>query len=460
MFFFRYLAFQKVGAVVFEHALLVTCVLLNLLPYEPFEPTGQTILALLGRAFVIAATFQLFLHLKDSYEFGTNPFAPTFLWGFGQALVFACALVFTVHLVIPNVILGRDSLAFTLISISLVLTIWHVFLRWYLGIRPQRSNILIMGTGPLARALAKEILRHPELGMSVRGFVDDNPALVGVSIVNPKVLGLNHELRSIVAEKKIDRIVVELRDRRGRLPVDELLKLKMGGVGVEEATSVYERVTGKIAIENLKPSWMVFGEGFEVSRRILVQKQIVSFSVSLVLMLLCAPLFPLIALLIKLDSAGPVFFRQERVGQNGKTFTLLKFRSMRQDAEKDTGPVWARPEDKRVTRLGRYLRRTRLDEIPQLINVLKGEMTLIGPRPERPNFVQDLSNTIPFYLLHHSVKPGITGWAQINYRYGSSVEDAIEKLQYDLFYIKNISWALDLLIILNTVKTVLVRKGS
>jgi len=296
--------------------------------------------------------------------------------------------------------------------------------------------------------------------MSVRGFVDDNPALVGVSIVNPKVLGLNHELRSIVAEKKIDRIVVELRDRRGRLPVDELLKLKMGGVGVEEATSVYERVTGKIAIENLKPSWMVFGEGFEVSRRILVQKQIVSFSVSLLLMLLCAPLFPLIALLIKLDSEGPVFFRQERVGQNGKTFTLLKFRSMRQDAEKDTGPVWARPEDKRVTRLGRYLRRTRLDEIPQLINVLKGEMTLIGPRPERPNFVQDLSNTIPFYLLRHSVKPGITGWAQINYRYGSSVEDAIEKLQYDLFYIKNISWALDLLIILNTVKTVLVRKGS
>jgi sugar transferase (PEP-CTERM system associated) len=460
VFFLRYLAFQKVGAIVFEHALLITCVLLNLWARGPFEPTVETILASFCRAFVVAVTFQLFLHLKDSYEFGTKPFAPRFIWGFDQALVFACTLVFTVNLLIPDVILRRDSLARTLISISLVLTTWHVFLRWYFGIRPRQSNMLIIGTGPLARALATEILRHPEFGLSVRGFVDDNPALVGVSIVNPKVLGLNHELRAIVAEKKIDRIVVETRDRRGRLPVDELLELKMGGVGVEEATSVYERVTGKIAIENLKPSWMVFGEGFEVSRRILVQRQIVSFSVALLLLLLFAPLFPLIALLIKLDSEGSVFFRQERVGQNGKTFTLLKFRSMRQDAERDTGPVWAKPEDKRVTRLGKYLRRTRLDEIPQLLNVLKGEMTLIGPRPERPNFVQDLSNTIPFYYLRHSVKPGITGWAQINYRYGSSLEDAVEKLQYDLFYIKNISWALDLLIILNTVKTVLVRKGS
>ena len=281
-----------------------------------------------------------------------------------------------------------------------------------------------------------------------------------MSIVNPKVLGLNAELREIVEKNQIHNVVVELRDRRGRLPVDELLELKMRGIAVEEATSVYERVTGKIAIESLKPSWMVFGDGFEVSRRILIQKQIVSFSASSLLLLLCLPLFPLIALLIKLDSSGPVFFRQDRVGQGGKTFSLLKFRSMCQDAERDSGPVWARADDKRVTRLGKLLRRTRLDEVPQLINVLRGDMSLVGPRPERPKFVQDLSDTIPFYALRHSVKPGITGWAQINYRYGNSVEDAVEKLQYDLFYIKNISWALDLLILLNTVKIVLVRKGS
>ncbi len=458
--FFRYLTFQKLGAVVFEHALLITCIFMNLWMLGPSGRGADTIVSSLCRAFIVAITFQLFLHLKDAYEFGTKPFAPKFLWGFSQALLFACALLSVVHLVIPQVVLGTGSMVLTLISISCVLTIWHLLLRWYFGMRNRRSNLLIMGTGPLARALATEILRHREFGLSVSGFVDDNPALVGVSIVNPKVLGLNHELRSIVAEKKIDKIAVELSDRRGRLPVDELLELKMCGVGVEEATSVYERVTGKIAIENLKPSWMVFGQGFEVSSRTLIQKQIVSFSVSLLLLLLFLPLFPLIALLIKLDSEGPVFFRQERVGQNGKTFTLLKFRSMRQDAERDTGPVWARPEDKRVTRLGRYLRRTRLDEVPQLINVLKGDMSLVGPRPERPNFVRDLSNTIPFYYLRHSVKPGVTGWAQINYRYGSSVEDAVEKLQYDLFYIKNVSCALDLLIILNTVKTVLVRKGS
>jgi len=330
----------------------------------------------------------------------------------------------------------------------------------YFGASSARSKILIMGTGPLARSLATEILGHREYGLQVCGFVDDNPALVGVSIVNPKVLGLSKELRRIVVDNGVDAVVVELQDRRGRLPVDELLDLKMRGVRVEEATSLYERLTGKISIENLKPSWMLFGEGFEVSRLVLIGKQIVSFSVSLLLLMLFLPLFPLIALLIKVDSRGPVFLRQERVGKDGKVFTLWKFRSMRKDAEQETGPVWAKAQDSRVTRVGRHLRRTRLDELPQLFNVLKGDMSLVGPRPERPNFVEELSNTIPFYYLRHSVKPGVTGWAQINYGYGKSVEDSVEKLQYDLFYIKNLSWALDLLILLHTVKTVLVRKGS
>jgi sugar transferase (PEP-CTERM system associated) len=457
--FFRYLAFQKVGAVIIEHALLVTCVFMNL-SVSVVALSRDSIAITVVKSFVVAITFQLFLHLRDAYEFGSELLARKFLTRFAQALLLACALLLILHLIIPSFILGPENVAFTLISISFVLATWHLFIRVYFSAKHRKSNILIMGTGPLARALATEILRRRDLGLSVCGFVDDKPELVGVSIVNPKVLGLNHELRNIVSRNKVNRVVVEVRDRRGRLPVDELLELKMNGVRVEEATSVYERVTGKIAIENLKPSWMVFGEGFEVSRRILWQKQIVSFLGSLVLLLMTLPLFPLIALLIKLDSPGPVFFRQDRVGKNGKPFTLWKFRSMRQDAERDTGPVWAKPGDDRTTCLGRYLRRTRLDELPQLISVLKGDMSLVGPRPERPHFVQELSNTIPFYYLRHSIKPGITGWAQVNYRYGSSVEDATEKLQYDLFYIKNISWALDLLIILNTLKTVLVRDGS
>lgn len=460
MFFLRYLAFQKVGAVILEHVLLVTCAFINVWRLTPVQPTVKSIAWSLFSAFVIAITFQLFLHLKDAYDFAARPSTSKFLLGLLQAILLASVFLFAIHVMVPGMSVGAANLTITLVSTSLVLTTWHFSVRAYFRTSNRRSNILIMGTGALARALATEILRHREFGLAVRGFVDDDPALVGVSIVNPKVLGLNTELRQIVAQNKIDGIFVELHDRRGRLPVGELLELKMRGVVVEEATSVYERVTGKIAIENLKASWMVFGEGFEVSRRVLLQKQIVSFSVSLLLLLVCLPLFPLIALLIKLDSDGPVFFRQERVGQDGRTFSLLKFRSMRQDAEQKTGPVWARPDDNRVTRVGKLLRRTRLDEVPQLINVLKGNMDLVGPRPERPKFVQDLSTAIPFYALRHCIKPGITGWAQINYGYGSSVEDAIEKLQYDLFYIKNISWALDLLIVLNTIKTVLVRRGS
>jgi sugar transferase (PEP-CTERM system associated) len=304
------------------------------------------------------------------------------------------------------------------------------------------------------------MLRKPHLGFNVAGFLDDNPDLQGVSIVNPKVIGFNKDLPRVTAERKILKVVVELQDRRGRLPLKELLALKTHGVEVEEATSLYERLTGKIPIENLKPSWMIFNDGFEVSIGLLLQKQITSFLVCVLLLILFLPLVPIIALLIKLDSKGPVFHRQERVGQDGKIFTVWKFRSMHEDAERDTGPVWSGPKDHRVTRVGTYLRRTRLDELPQLYNIIKGDMSLIGPRPERPHFVQQLSEIIPYYNLRHSVKPGITGWAQVKYRYGHSVEDAVEKLQYDLFYIKNLSWLLDLIIIIDTAKIVLVRKGS
>jgi sugar transferase (PEP-CTERM system associated) len=304
------------------------------------------------------------------------------------------------------------------------------------------------------------MLRRPHLGFTIAGFLDDNPAVQGVSIVNPRVIGFDRDLPQVVSEKKVQKIIVELQDRRGRMPFDELLSLKTHGMDIEEATSVYERLTGKIAVENLKPSWMIFNEGFEVSTVLLLQKQLMSFLVSTALFVILFPLFPIIALLIKLDSKGPIFHKQERVGQDGKTFILWKFRSMYQDAERQTGPVWSGNKDARVTRVGRYLRRMRLDELPQLYNILKGDMSLVGPRPERPHFVKQLSEIIPFYNLRHVVKPGVTGWAQIKYQYGNSVEDAVEKLQYDLFYIKNLSWLLDLIIIFDTAKTVLVRKGS
>ena len=377
----------------------------------------------------------------------------------GQALLMGSAVLWTLYFFFPSVEVGRGVFVISLTLSAGFLVGWHVMLRSYFMSRRPQSNVLVLGTGELARELVREILRKPELGLRVKGFVDDKPELVGVSIVNPCVIGLYQDLPFLVAKHRVDRIVVELQDRRGRLPVEELLQFKTRGIVIEDATGFYERVTGKIAIENLKPSWMIFSEGFQLSRHRLVQKQIIAVALSSVFLLLFSPFFLLIMLLIKIDSRGPIFFRQKRVGQGDRVFMLWKFRSMRQDAEDGTGAVWAERNDPRVTRVGRILREFRLDKIPQLLNVIRGDMTLVGPRPERAEFVSQLESTIPYYALRHTVKPGVTGWAQTNYGYANSIEHTIEKFQYDLFYIKNMSWLLDAIIVFETVKTVLLRRG-
>ncbi len=459
--FVRYLAFRKFGAVIIEHLLLVACVLdavhiRSAAAYGGNLAISQYVL----RAVLMALVFQLFLHLRNVYDFSTTSSFGHFFARLGQALLLASGFLTFLFFAVPDLIVGRGVFAIALILVSGFLTVWHTLLRLYLGIRAPRSNVLILGTGRLARELATEVMQRPELGIAIVGFADDNPALMGTSIVNPRVLGLPQDLPRLAMAYQVDKIVVELQDRRGRLPVDELLTLKTQGIVIEEATGIYERVTGKIAIENLKPSWLIFNSGFEVSHSALLQKRIFSFILSSILLILASPIMLLMMVLIKLDSRGPVFFRQERVGQDGKIFTLWKFRSMRHGAEQDTGPVWSTPGDTRVTRVGRFLRRTRIDELPQLFNIFLGDMSLVGPRPERPHFVKELAAMIPFYHLRHTVKPGVTGWAQINYEYGSSVRDAVEKLQYDLFYIKHMSWLLDSAIIFETIKTVLVRRGS
>jgi sugar transferase (PEP-CTERM system associated) len=453
----RYLTFHKLGAVLIENVLLMTCALFSNDPISS-DPHGYA--TSLGRGFIFAAAFQVSLHLRDAYDFRLRSSLGHIALRFIEAIALASLALSSLYFALPGLSVVPDSLAILFLRAAAVLVVWHALLRLYFRHFTRRAQVLIVGTGRLARALAREILQRPEQGFAVCGFLDDDPSLLGVSIVNPKVIGLNMDLKRIVAEQPIKKIVVELQDRRGRLPIGELLELKAKGVSIEEATSLYERLTGKIAVENLKASWMVFSDGFVVSRGMALLTQCMSFFVSLLLSILFVPALPLIALLIKLDSRGPVFFGQERVGQQGKVFTLWKFRSMREDAERFTGPVWAKSADNRVTRVGKYLRRSRLDELPQLFNILKGDMNLVGPRPERPHFVRELSEIIPFYHLRHAVKPGVTGWAQINYRYGNSVDDSIEKLQYDLFYIKNMSVLLDAFVILDTVKTVLVRKGS
>jgi sugar transferase (PEP-CTERM system associated) len=457
----RYLALRKFGAVFTETLLLVSCVLASYLFY-PHESQGASSGSspLILKALIIAVIFQLSMHLSDVYAFRGSRLSSKFVLCIFQSLIIAVCILCILFFKTSVLNIGRSVFTLSMVLCSIFLVLWHTMLRLYLRSRPPHTNLLVLGTGNLAREAVREILRHPELGIRVIGFVDDDPLLVGVSIVNPKVVGLYQDLPRLVADNNVDRIVVGLHDRRGKLPIKELLDFKTRGIAIEDATTFYERVAGKIPIENLKPSWLVFNSGFGVSKRALMEKRIFSLLASSILLVLLSPIFLLAMILIKLDSKGPVFFKQERVGQGGRTFMLVKFRSMIQDAEVGTGPVWSTEGDSRVTRVGRLLRRTRVDELPQFYNVFRGDMSLVGPRPERPHFVQQLSEAIPYYPLRHVVKPGITGWAQINYGYASTMEHTIEKLQYDLFYIKNMSSILDGLIVMETIKTVLVKKGS
>jgi sugar transferase (PEP-CTERM system associated) len=274
------------------------------------------------------------------------------------------------------------------------------------------------------------------------------------------VIGTPADIPRLIALHQIDRIVVGLSDRRGRLPIEELLHAKMAGVRVEEVTTTYERITGKILIDDLRPSWLIFSDGFRVSRLTRWMKRGIDLTLSAVLAIVSAPFMLLTAVAVALESGFPVLYCQERVGENGRPFTLCKFRSMRTDAEKAGTPIWAKAGDDRVTRVGRFIRKTRLDELPQLWNVVRGDMSFVGPRPERPFFVAELAKEIPFYQQRHAVKPGLTGWAQVKYRYGSSIDDATEKLRYDLYYIKHLSIIFDLTIVFDTVKVVLFRKGA
>ncbi|HYY42494.1 MAG TPA: TIGR03013 family XrtA/PEP-CTERM system glycosyltransferase, partial [Pyrinomonadaceae bacterium] len=290
--------------------------------------------------------------------------------------------------------------------------------------------------------------------------VDNRPELVGQSIINPRVVGLTSELAEVVRRESVDRIIVAQGERRGQFPTRELLDLSLGGaVAIEEGASFYERITGRVHLNMLRPSWLIFSGRGRQARLSGVARAFMHRSVALIGALVSLPIALVTALLIKLESPGPALYKQERVGKNGRPFTIMKFRSMRMDAEKD-GRVWAQSGDDRTTRIGRIIRKIRVDEIPQFWNILKGEMNFVGPRPERPHFVKQLAAEIPFYEQRHLIAPGLTGWAQIKYPYGSSVEDARQKLQYDLYYIKNQSLMLDAVILFETVKTILFGRGG
>jgi sugar transferase (PEP-CTERM system associated) len=366
---------------------------------------------------------------------------------------FVALLLSAVGFMFPNFMPGNDSALFGLIILIFTLSCWRGAYCWMVKQPFLRERVYILGTGERAERLMNGLRQRSTLGIEVVGWTGDiEGELTRESVAS--------HLLSLARGEGVHRVIVAMPDRRGTLPVEELLDLRLGGVKVEEATSWLERISGRIEVEQLYPSWLIFAEGFRFTTFFRLVRRLLNFSVALIAVLLSLPLLPFIVLTVKLGSPGPALYRQQRVGRRGKVFFCYKFRTMRQDAEADTGATWAADDDPRITRVGKFLRVSRLDEIPQLWCVLKGDMHFVGPRPERPEFVQWLSKEIPYYGVRHVVRPGITGWAQVQYKYGNSQEDAREKLQYDLFYIKNASIGLDALIIFQTIKIVLLGRGA
>lgn len=316
-----------------------------------------------------------------------------------------------------------------------------------------RERVYVLGTGERAQRLVKGLRERSTMGIEVVGWTGDVEGELTRDSAASHLVG-------VAQGSRVHRVIVAMPDRRGTLPVEELLDLRLGGVKVEEATSWLEKMSGKIEVDQLLPSWLIFAEGFRFSTFFRLVRRLLNFSVALIALIFSLPLLPFIVLAVKLGSPGPALYRQQRVGRRGKIFYCYKFRTMRQDAEADTGATWAADDDPRITRVGKFLRSSRLDEIPQLWCVLKGDMHFVGPRPERPEFVEWLNKEIPYYSVRHVVRPGITGWAQVQYKYGNTLDDAREKLQYDLFYIKNASIGLDMLIMFQTIKIVLLGRGA
>ena len=363
------------------------------------------------------------------------------------ALVLASVTYFS-----PGFLPGKNSAVFGLVILAVAMFCWRSAYGWLVCQPFLSERVYVVGTGDRAQRLLNG-LRREGLGIEVVGWTGNIEGELTREAVANHLVGL-------ARNKRLHRVIVAMPDRRGTLPVEELLALRLAGVKVEEATSWLEKITGRIEVEQLYPSWLIFAEGFRFSILNRGLRRLLNVCAALFGLVLSMPLLPFIALAVKLGSGGPALYRQKRVGQGGKVFYCYKFRTMRKDAEADTGATWATDDDPRITHVGKFLRSSRLDEIPQLWCVLVGDMHFVGPRPERPEFVEWLTREIPYYGVRHVVRPGITGWAQVQYKYGNTLEDAREKLQYDLFYIKNASVGLDLLILFQTIKIVLLGRGA
>jgi len=413
----------------------------------------------LGRISAVVAVLMLGIYFQDLYS---NLLVPSRMQ-LVQQVVLCFGLIFIVQALLsyvdPQLMMPRWALITGSAMALVVLPAWRIAYARYLLLVQHAERILFLGCTTIAPEIEKRLLEKPQLGMSVAGYVDDGTVLSD-PLPPEKILGSLGEFPQVVESVNPDRVVVALSERRGRMPPAELLRLRLSGVFVQEVAELYELAFDRVCLRELRPSQLIFARQPGPRASLVLLQTIYSLIIAAVGLVVTLPLSLIVACLVKLTSSGPVLHRQVRVGRNGAPFTLYKFRSMYDDAEAETGAVWASKNDPRITPVGRWLRLFRLDEIPQMLNVLRGEMSFVGPRPERPEFVETFSEQIPFYRQRLSVKPGVTGWAQINHKYGDTIEDAITKLEYDLYYVKNISPALDAYVIFQTIKVILLARGA
>lgn len=454
---------RTLGLLVSDAAIIYGGIILALCLRLGIEGTLYQLNENTGWLKVTFATFVclLILYFYDLYDYTVMNNRRELLLRMIQALGIAWALLALLFYFVPPMMIGRGTSVYSVVIVLGLLLTWRSLIHLLTGHPEIGEKILIVGAGQAAIDTAEAVLKRRDAGYRLVGFVTEDYESVKLSLPETRVLGTTEILENIVYDEKVDRIVIAVRERRGSFPTETLLRLSLAGdVSIEECTSFFERVTGQVHLDMLRPSWLIFAGRRKDTRLRSAFREAAHRGLALFGLLISLPIAVLTAILIKLDSRGDIFYRQERVGKNGRKFNVIKFRSMKMDAEANGKPVWATADDDRTTRVGRIIRKIRVDEIPQFWNIIKGEMSFVGPRPERPHFVSQLATEIQFYEHRHLTAPGLTGWAQVKYPYGASVEDARQKLQYDLYYIKNQSLSLDMVIVFETIKTVLFGKGG
>ncbi|NOX32319.1 MAG: TIGR03013 family PEP-CTERM/XrtA system glycosyltransferase [Deltaproteobacteria bacterium] len=443
------------GFIIFGSVLLSTVLL-------TFSDSYMFDVLLVLRILLMTFICQICLYYNDLYDFDISSTLAETTIRLLQALgVTSIALAF-IYFLFPLAIIDRKIFILSILFLMVFIIGWRLIYIQILNKGIFNEHIIILGSSSLAVDIFKEIDNTIDCGYTVSVMIPDSEN-EGYQVELPDKIMVHKNKKNlcrIAREMDIHKVVVALKERRGAFPTDELIRCRTAGIEVIEGSSFYEMLTGKVLVTKINPSWLIFSDGFRKSWMKTALKRIEDIILSAIMLILLSPVLVIVSILVKLDSRGPVFFSQDRVGLDKKEYMMHKFRSMVRDAEKLTGPVWAQDNDTRITRVGKVIRKFRIDELPQLWEVLIGKMSLVGPRPERKHFTDELEKQIPFYSQRFNVKPGLTGWAQVSYDYGATIDDAIEKLNYELFYIKNMSLAMDIIIILRTVKTVLFGRGA